>query len=130
MANKTDKALHIQCRLHENVDYEGEAIAYFRARIQDGYTPRQIITDALLRAADFRPEMFPQDSGRVTFGKIENLLSDFAQEIIRSLRGSNLRSVDTSEAVFPEGQIESEDMEFAKNIASGFMARRNRKGTT
>lgn len=122
-----DKSEHIQCRLHEDVEYEGEAIAYYRKQISDGYTPRQIVTDALLRAAEFHPEMFPQDKGRVTFGKIEHLLSDFAQEIIRSLRGTNLRSVSDSDVSTNE-QMDNEDMEFAKNIAAGYMTRRNRKG--
>jgi hypothetical protein len=116
------KSQHIQCRLHPDTEYEENALAYYNQKLSEGFSPRQIITDALCRSANFTPDMFPQDKGRVTVGKIENLLADFAHEIMRSIDSRPLRQS-------PQSEIEDntiDDMEYAENIAKAYMNRRNR----
>lgn len=122
------KSLHIQCKLHEDIDYEAEAVAYYREQLEAGYTPRQIVTDALVRAAGFSPEMYAQHEkggGRLTVSSIEQLLADFANEIKQSFKGHSLRlNVDEDN---PQSDAIT-DEEFARNIAANYMARRNRRG--
>lgn len=120
------KSQHIQCRLHPDTEYEENALAYYNQQLDAGYSPRQIITDALCRAADFSPEMFPQDKGRVTYGKMENLLAEFAHEIVRSLKGLSIRASDDNSQGEVVSEIDSDDIEFANNIAKAYMNRRNR----
>lgn len=118
----SDKNQHIQCRLHEDVEYEGDAIAYYRRQLAEGKSPRQIICDALLRAADFEPSMFPQDKGRVTVDKIENLLASFAHEIIQSIGNRTFHNPDSDS----QESSEIDDIEYAQNIAKAYLNRRNR----
>lgn len=126
------KSLHIQCKLHEDIDYEAEAVAYYLEQIEAGHTPRQIITDALLRAAGFSPEMYSQKSaggGRLTVASLEQLLADFAQEIKQSLKGHSLRPQEGNNEQGDNSESdEIEDEEFARNIAASYIARRNRRG--
>lgn len=117
------KGVHIQCRLHPENDFEDRALEHYNEQIKMGLTPRQIITSALCNAAGLTPDMFPQEKGRVTIGSIETLLSEFAHEIIRQLRG-NMQMVSSDELISDD--ISADDVQFAKNIAAGYMARRNR----
>lgn len=57
------QTVRIQCILHPSSDEEKSAIKIYLADKANGFTPRQIITDAINRKGNKTPEMFRQDSG-------------------------------------------------------------------
>lgn len=54
----------LSARLHPDEEHEARALEVWDALQQQGYNPRQIVTDALLHASGHTPEMFRRD-GRI-----------------------------------------------------------------
>lgn len=58
----------ISARLHPSNEFEAEALRVWEDKIGQGFAPREILTDALLRADGQTPEMFRRE------GRIEGVL--------------------------------------------------------
>lgn len=124
----------ISARLHPSDEYERAALQVFDGKIADGFTPRQILTDALNFAAGHTPDMFRRE-GRIDGAtekletlvrqlnpedldmRLSELLSAFEQRIETFLK--SLRSTDpTGFKRFADSQEDDEldlDEEFIKN---------------
>jgi hypothetical protein len=102
----------IGARLHpKSCDEEKEALATYDAKVGEGFTPREILTDALLRAAGYTPEMFRPRQERVdgAITRLESKLEvldsiegrlDALQDMVESSIGNLLRQI---RSIDPEG---------------------------
>lgn len=110
----TKLTLRIQALLHPSDEKERDAMAIWQDWLGQGFTPRQLITDMILRCAGRTPEMYKEKSvfagelrlleERIT-GKIDDLQSAIENDI-----GSILKDLKRSD---PEGlrrYVESDDM--------------------
>lgn len=121
----SDKSRVIAARLHPNNKIEAEALAIVDAKIAKGFNKREIITDALLRLGDNTPEMFRKTNTQLTVGSLEGILADFGKHIINELRAVGMvTSVNNTHSA--DESHEDEDEETMRNLAAGFMNRRNR----
>lgn len=107
----------ISVRLHPDNPREREALQAFRQWQQQGYTPREIITDAILARAGFKPEMF-DESGLLTRATMENLLTDFASHIVEQFKQ---RQADTPPT---EATGDDTDADYMQNLAQGYLKRK------
>lgn len=120
------KSRQIGVRLHPSDEYEKKALAIFDGLVKQGYAPRKIFTDAVLRLDGVKPEMFQDYTKQVTKPYLEGILEDFASHLLGEIRAMALVA-NTGETVSHEIPItEDEDTEYAKNIAAGYLARRRR----
>lgn len=69
------KSQVISARLHPSDPYEKKALEIFEARKAEGWTPRDIITDALLRSEGFSPEMFRSE------GRMQSALAELEAKL-------------------------------------------------
>lgn len=110
----TKLTLRIQALLHPSDERERDAMAIWQDWLKQGYTPRQLITDMILRCAGRNPEMYREKSAfagelrmleeRIT-GKIDDLQSAIENDI-----GTILKDMKRSD---PDGFrrfVESEEM--------------------
>lgn len=122
MAN-TEHGVHISFRWHDSDEYEARAIQIYRQLIEDGYTPRQIFSEALLRAEGYTPEMFRQQNADPNasrlINRMEDLFTDFAKEMLGKLEQAGVQARQSSTT-----EESADDDEYARNIARGFMNRR------
>lgn len=118
------KSRFIGVRLHPDNDYENRALEIFDGLVKEGYSPRQIFTDAILRLTKHKPEMFADFANQVTKPYLEAILSDFAREIIQAM-GERV-VIQSSPSEYETGITEDEDTDYAKNLAANFLNRRKR----
>lgn len=95
------KSQVISFRLYADDPAEGAALEILEALQRDGFTPRQIITDALLHRDGVTPEMFRRryDAPMPTLdiSPLEALLRDFLGEIKEAVRTGELSFSDNVE---------------------------------
>jgi hypothetical protein len=119
----TKKSTVISVRLNPAIKEDRQAIEIIEALKKRGFTTRSIITDAILKAAGHTPEMYHDSQDTVTRPILENLLSDFAQEIVEAIRHDIPESKNTKPSPFDS---EDTDENYARNLAQGYLARRKR----
>lgn len=115
----------IGLRLHPDNEQEAEALKILDALIKDGFTARQIFTDALLKLGKRKPEMFQDYTKQVTKPYLEALLEDFARHLLGEMRSMSFSSVQ-SETDNDTPLTEDEDKDYEKNLVAGYLARRKR----
>lgn len=118
------KGVFVAFRLHPDNEMEREAMAIYESLQKQGFSPRQIGTDALLRLANKKPEMFQDYSKQVTKPYLEALLEDFASHILQEVRTLGLSTQAPTHNETP--LTEDSDSEYEKNLVAGYMARRRR----
>lgn len=118
----TKKSTVISIRLNPANKEDKRVLDILYALHERGFTPREIITDAILRAEGHTPEMYHDVEGQVTRPVLESLLSDFAREIVESLRETGVQSQQKA-SPFDES---TDDDDYARNLANGFLTRRKR----
>lgn len=112
-------------RLHPSDDRERDAIEIIKQLQAEGWSVRDIVTDAVLYAKGRTPEMYKYSDDHISRGYIENTLEGFAQHIISELRTNGFVTSESEQGKqTPFGNDEDEDM--ARNLANGFLARRKR----
>lgn len=112
-------------RLHPDDEREADAIDVIKSMQKSGYTVRQIVTDAILRAGGHTPEMYRSTDDLITKGFIEQTLGDFAQHLLAELRAKGAivsTGADSGKLPFDS----EEDLQVAQNLANGYLARRKR----
>ena len=119
------KSRVISARLHPENEEEKRALNILEKKIKEGYSVRQIITDALIRADGYTPEMF-SGSISVSQGQLERTLEDFADYILQQIseKGFSVQSkVDEKPSPFDNSE---QDTDVMRNMAAGYLNRRKR----
>lgn len=107
-------------RLNPAYEEDLAAIEHLDRMIEQGYSARQIVTDALCRASGLVPEMFSRrDDMTMLYANLESLLSNFAGEIIKAVQQRGARAVYREE----DERNDGEDGTWVRNFARGFIAR-------
>lgn len=104
-------------RLNPAYEQDKVAIAIIEQKRNEGYSVRQIMTDAIVRSAGYTPEMFADYNVSVR-GGFEQMLSNFAREIIESFENRFSGKPPT-----PDEVGESQQGVWANTLAKGFLAR-------
>lgn len=112
-------------RLHPDDIREADAMAIIEKAVEDGYTLREIMTDAILRAKGHTPEMYRQADDKISKGFIETILEEFAVHIVSELK-ANGRIVPSDDNTKASPFDSDEDEEMMRNLAAGWQARRKR----
>lgn len=131
------KSVVISFRLFADDEREGLVLAQFERLKNDGFTVRDIVTDAVLNRAGFKPQMFrsrgdmphisiSQDDVRkavkMELSELETLLTEFMQEIKQSIRrGGVTLSADES----ADEKIDLDETQQA--LVRSFLARKGRR---
>ena len=115
----------IAARLHPDNEKERDALKIFDMKRKKGFAARDIITDAILRAEGYTPEMFDGDDTTITQGQLERTLEDFARYIVEEIQANGVT------AGAPNTQKTSPfdddgDMDVMRNMAAGYLNRRKR----
>lgn len=119
---KTSQAKYKSIRFNPGTSVEDrEALALVTDLETQGYNFHQIVVDAILRAGDWTPEMFPKPNTPDMIGMMEGLLSNFAQEIIAEIHRGGIR-INEGEI----GEPQEDTSEFVNNFARTFMQRQQR----
>lgn len=111
-------------RLHPSDPKEKQAIEIIDALMDNQYTMRQIVTDAILHRDGASPEMFKDNGNALTLSAMEDLLTDFAAHIIREMMLKNIAVQDN--LPLESGSTQEHDDEMASNMAAAYMSRRRR----
>jgi len=80
MSKKAESRV-ISARLHPKEPHEKIALEIFNQMINGGYSPREILTDAILRLGNVEPEMFRERGARID-DNISETLQDIKDELI------------------------------------------------
>lgn len=118
----TKKSTVISIRLNPAVEEDQRVLDILNELQERGFSHREIITDAILRAEGHTPEMYHDADGKVTRHILELMLSEFAREIVDNVRQF---APQTTQKASPHNKGESDD-EYANNLAKGFLTRRKR----
>lgn len=119
------KSKNYAFRLHPNDQREADAMEIIEALKEDGFTLRDIMTDAILRAGGRKPEMYRHTDDSISRGYIETQLEGIASHIISELRASGvITQVQATESRSPFGADEDEEM--ARNLVEGWKSRKQR----
>lgn len=87
----------ISARLNREFEEEARALEIFEEKVNDGYSPRQILTDALLRAGGYTPDMFRRggiENASDLTTKIDELYHMFASsigDILKAVKRSDVQ---------------------------------------
>lgn len=76
-----DNSRVISARLSPQIDEERKALELFDQWVQEGYTPREIITDALNRAGNQAPSIYRERGTRVGVKPIGTMLENMSSSI-------------------------------------------------
>lgn len=126
----TKLTLRIQALLHPSDERERDAMLIWQDWLQQGYTPRQLITDMILRCAGRNPEMYREKSAfsgelkmleeRLT-GKLDDLHSAIENDIgtiLKDMKRSDpdgfRRFVESDDVIERDVDFEPEFIENAK----------------
>lgn len=111
---------NISIRLHPSDEHEAKAIEILDRLNAEGFSNRQIITDALLRADGVTPDMFRQGGDGISVAflleRIEGMLTNAVKEMLEAMP-THVRK-QTVEASGAE-----DDDEYARNLAKSYIAR-------
>lgn len=122
------KGISVSFRLHPDDEREKQAIEEIRKLEARGYTIREIMTDAILRAAGYTPEMFKSGNEKLTPALLESILTDFGKELMQSIRESGGASPAPQSTSRPSPfDDDDEDIETMRNLVKGHAARNARK---
>jgi hypothetical protein len=123
---KTTKAEYYTMRLNPVTSEEDRAtLEIIKAKEKQGYPFKKLAQDAILRYADYTPEMFSKSPSGNILGGLEDLLTRFAHEIVGELRGGGIKSE-------INGDTDDEDPRqsttpFARTLARSFMQRQQER---
>jgi hypothetical protein len=120
------QGVSISFRLHPSDEREKQAIEIIQGLEEKGYSIREIMTDALLRASGVTPEMFRDNGEKLTPSLLETLLTDFGKDLIRQIRESGgVASNQQSSAKPSPFDNEDEEVDFAsmQNLIKGHVSR-------
>lgn len=120
---KTSKAVYKTLRINPETSQEdADLLAVISQLESEGYTFKQIVQDAILRADGKKPEMYSRSNSGFLLGSIEEMFTRFASEVMNSMKGSGRRSND-------EPIADDEDLSpFASRMAKSFLQRQQNKG--
>lgn len=121
------KSVSISFRLHPDDERERQAIEVIQDLEAKGYAIREIMTDAILRAAGYTPEMFKASGEKLTPSLLENILTEFGKDLIKTIRenGGVVPTAKTESR--PSPFDEDEDTDSMRNLIRGHAARSARK---
>ena len=119
------QGISISFRLHPSDPKEKQAIELIQQYTEQGLEPRKFITDALLRAAGFTPEMFRESDEKLTASLLTSILTDFGNHLIENIR-ANGGVIPATQSTQDVEFDEDEDPDMVKNIAAGWAARNKR----
>jgi hypothetical protein len=125
---KTTKAEYFSMRLNPATnEHDAKTLAVIKREIARGFTFKAIAQDAILRADGHTPEMFsdPSAVNAALIGKIEDLLTNFAEDLIGRI-GHLPRTGDDFSSDY--GDDPDEPSGFARNFAKGFLQRQQNGG--
>jgi hypothetical protein len=90
----------------------------------EGYTFKQIVQDAILRADGYRPEMFAgaDDKTGVILNRMEEMVEQIADEIVKR--------VGTTPSFAREMEDDGERSTYTKTLAKSFLQRQRSGGRT
>lgn len=125
---KTTKAEYFSMRLNPTTnEHDAKTLAIIKREMARGFTFKAIAQDAILRTDGHTPEMF-SDPGAVNaalIGKIEDLLTNFAEDLIGRI-GHLPRTGDDYDGDYDSDSGETSG--FARNFAKGFLQRQQSRG--
>lgn len=127
MANKNKKAKSrvIAARLNLENEREKTALEIFDKK-RKSHSAREIITDAILRASGYTPEMFDSGDEKITQGQLVRTLEDFAHYIIEQIQSSGIAVKPVQKEDSSPFDDSEEDTDVMKNMAAGYLNRRKR----
>lgn len=115
----------ISIRLHPDDPLEADALRIIKEWQNQGYSNREIITNAILRAEGAKPEMYSEKPTPVSRDALKETLQEFAQYIIDNVGVAQPKA--RYERPRPFGDDEIEITDTMQNLAQGFLNRRKSK---
>lgn len=127
---KTSRARVVPIRLNPINPTEEAALVILDRYKAEGYQPKQVIVDRLLRTEGFTPEMFQRTQDHqsnaiadAVVAKMDTILEAFAEHLLDELRKSGT-SLPASASKEPGKPLSP----FAKNLVKGYQARQAQGG--
>jgi hypothetical protein len=122
------KGISISFRLHPDDEREKQAIEVIQDLENKGYSIREIMTDAILRASGYTPEMFKSGNEKLTPTLLETILTDFGKDLIQQIRENGGMVAPQTNVSRPSPFDEDEeDLSAMQNLIKGHAARSGRK---
>lgn len=119
--HKTTKAIYRTVRINPQTSQEDADMFEIVTRLEsEGFTFKQIAQDAILRASGQRPEMYAKVSSGYILGGVEEMLSKFADEILKKLDTASPRSTGV---VSDDDDDDGEVSPFATKLAQSYIQR-------
>lgn len=127
----------VQAWLNPEIEEDGAALVLFEQLQQAGWTQKQIIVDAVLRADGHQPEMYsdladPKNAALVrTLRRLivdllqqhtQEMLEAFGEEVVSKIRTEGLADFERKPSS-PFDKGEQQVTGAMKNLAAGFMSR-------
>jgi hypothetical protein len=109
-------------RLNPAYPQDKDAIDLMNQWLAEGYSVRQIMTDAILARGGRRPQMYSnrEDNTAQLLSSFENMLTRFGEEMLQELQ-QRVATMPAIERVDDGGN--GDDSEWVQNFTKGFMAR-------
>lgn len=119
---KTSQAKYKSIRFNPLTSSEDkEALAIIDSLEMQGFNFHQIVVDAILRAGNWKPEMFPKPNTPDMAIMMENMLANFAREIVEEIHKRGFQTVSIS-----DDNETGESSDFVNNFARTFMQRQQK----
>jgi hypothetical protein len=120
MGDDTKRSRHIQFRLHPDIEEEAKVLELLDYWNKEGYSNRQIFTDAVLRSQGYTPEMFGQGGDGLTIPmllhRIEETVANAIKEVIDNLPAP------AKKKALEEAEVDDSEA-YARNLAKSYMSR-------
>lgn len=121
---KTSKAEYFTVRFNpETSALDRDALVIVKRLIDEGFTFKSIVQDAILRADGHTPEMYTRFAAGISLYDIQGLLEGFADEILSEVRKGGFRTAAQSSAVDDDEIDTGEVSPFAARFAKSFLER-------
>lgn len=125
MPRKPSEAVIKSARLNPINAQEKDALEIIEELEAQGYSFKEIVVDAILRADGRTPEMYPpntQNTATVILGQLEQMFAQFAQEIISQVKRGGGQPVQDD----TEEDADGRPSPFAKSFAKSYVERQRR----
>ena len=117
-SKRPSRARFFSARFNPATSAEDEqALLFIQQWMDQGYNFKAIVLDAVLARAGHRPEMFAKPNQELLLTRLEDMLADFAEDLIKRLGERSPASGATAEA--ESGDVTT----FSRNFAKGFLHR-------
>lgn len=117
-----DTTIGYSFRLNPAYPQDKDAIELLRQWLAEGYSTRQIMTDAILSRGNKRPQMYSnrEDNTAQLLSSFDSMLTKFGEEMLQELQ-QRVAVMQVSDQMDENGA--EDDSQWVQNFTKGFMAR-------